>query len=172
MESFEKYFKDWINWKVEKQLKAIDTISIESGVDASEWFKNDFIKRQLNDYTGDDFLDVVLEDFVCHFAWEFDKLFEGCLPIVYTNIYGEKSHGTFMALEYNKKTVGIKIAKRYNTKEEIEDVENLIKSIPVEKRNDLMKNKLFSYVINQTNLEIFSKNDIRYLKLKNLQSYE
>jgi hypothetical protein len=172
MEIFEDYFKSWINWKVEKQLKAIDIIANESGVDASEWFKNVFMRRNIEDFSGDNFLDDILENFVCHLAYYFDSLFDGYLPSIKTNVYGEKSFNTYMALSYDKKNNGIKIDKRYNTRTEIEDVENLIKSIPVEKRNELMKNKLFYYIINQTKLEIFSKNDIRYLKLKKLSSDE
>ena len=36
---------------------------------------------------------------------------------------------------------------------------------------DLMENKLFSHIVLQTNLKIYSKNDIRVLKLKKL-NYE
>jgi len=172
MKNFEDYFKSWINWKVEKQLKAIDIISNETGVDASDWFKNGFMKRGIGDYSGDNFLDDLLENFVCHLSREFDKLFKGYLPISHSNMYKEESYGTFMALVYNKKSNGVKIDMRYETKNEISEIVERIKSIPVEQRLGLMKNKLFSYIINQTKLEIFSNNDMRYLKLKNLSNYE
>ena len=172
MENFENYFNSWINDRVEKQLKAIDIIANETDIDSKDWFENNFMKRQINDHSGDDFLYVILENFLCHLSNRFDKLFEDYLPVSYKNLYGESSYGTYMALVYNPKTDGVQIDFDCEEENEIKEIEELICSISVEGKIELMKNKLFSYIINQTKLEIFSKNDIRYLKLKNLNSYE
>jgi hypothetical protein len=77
-----------------------------------------------------------------------------------------------MSLVYNIETAGVQIDFDYEEEDEIKEIEELIRSISVDGKVELMKNKLFSYIINQTKLEIFSKKDIRYLKLKKLSSDE
>jgi hypothetical protein len=47
----------------------------------------------------------------------------------------------------------------------------LIKTLTIDQRQELMKDKLFSYIVNKTNLKIFSKKEIRYLKLKKLNEF-
>jgi hypothetical protein len=172
MKNFENYFNSWINDKVKKQLEAIDIIANEVDIDAKDWFKNKFMKRQINNYACDEFLDVILDNFLCHLSNKFDSLFENYLPVSYKNIYEEYSYGTYMSLVYNIETAGVQIDFDYEEEDEIKEIEELIRSISVDGKVELMKNKLFSYIINQTKLEIFSKKDIRYLKLKKLSSDE
>jgi hypothetical protein len=86
MKNFENYFNSWINDKVKKQLEAIDIIANEVDIDAKDWFKNKFMKRQINNYACDEFLDVILDNFLCHLSNKFDSLFENYLPVSYKNM--------------------------------------------------------------------------------------
>ena len=47
-----------------------------------------------------------------------------------------------------------------------------MKKVKLSQKEELMKNKLFSTIVTQTNLKIYSSNDIRVLKLRNLKNIE
>ena len=46
-----------------------------------------------------------------------------------------------------------------------------MKKLTLDQKLELMKNNLFSHIVNKTNLKIFSKKNIRVLKLRNLNDY-
>ena len=165
MKSFETTFNKWINNKIGSQIKIINKISIETDVDAEIWFNQNFLSRNVSDYSGTEFLDEMLEDYLCYIGQEFNKKVGKYLKSTGTNIYNKPIFDLYITLEYNFKNNYIFINEKYGCRE---DIENIIKSISLNDRNDLMKDKLFSYVVNKTKLNIFSDKDIRALKLKQL----
>ena len=165
MKSFETIFNNWISSKVEFQLKIIDNIASETGVDPEKWFIENFLRRQLGDYTEDDFLNVLLQEYISYLSNEFDKIIGVYLESDKHNIYGEPIYDIYITLEYDFDNNNIFINEEYGERVNIEKV---IQSVSLNNRSVLMKNKLFSYIINKTNLNIFSKKDIRALKLKQL----
>jgi hypothetical protein len=165
MKSFETIFNNWISSKVEFQLKIIDNIASETGVDPEKWFIGNFLRQQLGDYTEDNFLNVLLQEYISYLSNEFDKIIGVYLESDKHNIYGEPIYDIYITLEYDFDNNNIFINEEYGERVNIEKV---IQSVSLNNRSVLMKNKLFSYIINKTNLNIFSKKDIRALKLKQL----
>jgi len=165
MKSFETIFNNWISSKVEFQLKIIDNIASETGVDPEKWFIENFLRRHIGDYTEDDFLNVLLQEYIGYLSNEFDKIVGVYLESDKHNMYGEPIYDIYITLEYDFDNNNIFINEEYG---ERVDIEKVIQSVSLNNRSVLMKNKLFSYIINKTNLNIFSKKDIRALKLKQL----
>ena len=164
MEKFKDVFYNWIDKKVNTQIVMIDKICEELDLDPKEWF-NVFFKRDLGCYTGTEFLNEMLPNFIYYISREFEKpLYKYCQPKGY-NIYKEPYLSLDLNLRYNLET-GFLI-KKQNKKE----FKELMSTLKLNQKLDLMKNKLFSHIVLQTNLKIFSKNDIRVLKLKKL-NYE
>ena len=73
MKSFETTFNKWINNKIGSQIKIINKISIETDVDAEIWFNQNFLRRNVSDYSGTEFLDEMLEDYLGYIGNEFDN---------------------------------------------------------------------------------------------------
>jgi len=167
MDNFETFFKFWINKKVRKQLNVIDEISKETGIDAKNWFINDFLVRNINNHAGDEFLDVLLENFLLELSNKFEYLFKDYIEPERYNIYKEPIFDINISLDYDYKNNCI-IIDEYTTDDDKEHIIKIIKSLTLEQKLELMNNKIFSYVINKTKLEVFSIKDIRALKLKSL----
>lgn len=162
MEKFSDSFKNWLINKVDYQLEIIDKICAELDIDAKEWFIL-FKKRNLGDYTGDQFLGELSESFIFYINGEFEKSLLKYLPPKGYSIYKTPYLSLELTIKYDLKT-GFYIRQTSDHRE----FYNLIKKLTLDQKEDLMTNKIFSHIVNQTKLEIFSKRDIRYLKIKHL----
>lgn len=164
MENFKKLFYDWTAKKVDYQLECIDKICFELDISADEWFKK-FLNRNAKDYSGSEFLDEMLSDFVWHINREFQKpLLKYIKPEGY-NIFKEPYLAISVNLKYNLKN-GFRIKKK-NKKKFIK----FCSVLTLNQKQDLMTDKLFSYIINQTNLNFYSKKELRALKLQKINEY-
>lgn len=166
MEKFNIIFNKFISKKVGTQIEQIEKICSDFDIDASIWFNNDF-KRNYGCYTGTDFLKEMLPHFVYYLSGEFEKLILKYVEPSGYNCYKEPYLGLDMELEYCDGEFVV-----FNNKKEYKkSFKNVIKKLTLTQKEELMKNKLFCAIVNQTNLKIYSKSDIRVLKLKNLNEY-
>jgi len=163
MTTFEDTFNVWMNKKVKHQLEIIDNISSETDINPQKWFTENFLRRQVDDFTGTEFVSVLLENYLCYLSNCFDRIVGDYLESTHNNVYGEPIFDIYMTLEYSYDKNKLFINEQFG---EISDIESVIKSISIDNRYELTKNKLFSYIINETKLNIFSNKEIRALKLK------
>jgi len=163
MENFKKIFNDWINNKVDYQIDAIDKICNELNIQPNEWFSH-YLNRNSGDFSRADILNEMLSYFLFYISNEFQKpLFKYITPKGH-NIYNEPYLGLGFNLKYNLES-GLYIKKKQRKKFRKFCDENLT----FDQKKDLLYNdNLFSRIINKTNLKIFSKREIRTLKLQKL----
>jgi len=164
MENFKKLFFDWMTNKVDYQVEAIDKICNELGMFPNEWFSK-YLNRNAKDYSGSDFLVEMLPDFVWYISKEFQKPLHKYIEPKGYNIFKEPYLAIGLNLKYNLNT-GFSIKKK-NKKKFIK----LCSVLTLTQKQDLMTDKLFSYIVNQTNLKIFSKKELRALKLKKINEF-
>lgn len=157
---FKDLFNSWITINTNSQLETIDEICKLLDIKADDWFSNYFHR---NDFTGDSFLHELRSDFVFYISGEFEKqLLKYIEPSGY-NIYKHPYLSVDLDLDYNKE-IGFFVCSD-------EGFNKYVKKLTLNQKIDLMQNKLFSTIVIQTKLEIYSKNDIRALKLKSLNEY-
>lgn len=165
MKDFNKIFKDWIDSKLSNQIESIDKISKQLEIDPEKWFKTQYLRRSVDHYSGTDFLNVMLDNFLFYVRLEFEKeLLKYVKPKGY-NIYNEP----YLSLEWDilySENKGL-----YLKKNSRKNFRKFIKSLTLEQREELMKNNFFNNVITKTNLKIFNIKELRYLKLKKLKNY-
>lgn len=158
--SFKDLFNDWIKDKTNSQLEVIDEICDLLGISANLWFAHYFDK---NDFTGQNFLHELRENFIFYVSLEFQRcLLKYVKPSGY-NIYKEPYISMDFDLNYIKGGGFIVMNHK--------DFNKIIKTLTLSQKEDLMKNKLFSTIVIQTKLKIYSKKDIRVLKIKSLNEY-
>ena len=161
MESLKEYFNNWIIRKTDYQICEVDRICQEVDIDPTIWFNNHFIKN-FGDFTDTDVLDEILSTFIYHIENKFSQYLLKYMPPDGLNIFNEPYISIDMDLKHKKSKLSIdkKGRKKFRKK---------ISNLTLNQKVELMKeNKLFSYIVTQTNLEIFSKREIRVLKLRNL----
>lgn len=155
--SFKELFNDWIRNKTNSQLDTIDEICSLLDMSANLWFANYFEK---NDFTGMTFLHEMKENFVFYISCEFQKqLLKYIKPDGY-NIYREPYISMDFDLDYIKGKGFIIMSRK--------DFNKISKKLTLNQKEDLMKNKLFSTIVIQTKLKIYSKTNIRVLKIRSL----
>lgn len=159
MKTFKDVFNSFIEKETEKDIKIISDLCLKMNIDPSEWFKH-YIERDTDYFTGIDFLSELLDKFLFYIQNKFDECMMKYIPESGSNIFGEPYLSIDYEIVYNKD--GLNIKKYKNISRFIK------KNLTISQKEDLMKNILFSYIVNETNLEIYSKKDIRYLKLKKL----
>jgi hypothetical protein len=163
MENFKDFFNNWIGQKVNYQLESIDKICNKLDINAEEWFKS-FLERRMRDYSGSQFLDDLHSDFIYFIQMEFEKVLLKYVPASGKNIYQEPYIALEMTLKYAE------VNDIFYIKEKgMENFRQLMLTLTLGQKEDLMENRLFSQIVNQTKLEIFSKKEIRLLKLKKLK---
>jgi hypothetical protein len=162
----ENILSTFITDRVGDQLKIIDGICFEFDIDPSIWFNYDF-KQNLSSCNGADFLKELLPNFIYYISRCFERqILEYVEPNGY-NIYREPYLHIDWELEYkNGKFHNVSDKKEYQ-----KSFNEIIKKVKLSQRRELMKNKLFNAIVTQTNLEIYSKSDIRALKLMQLNEY-
>ena len=158
METFREVFDNFIKEKTQDDVLIISDLCVKTGVDPNMWLKY-YIKRESGSQTGTDFLDDMLSLFIFYLHNEFVKCLMKYIEPVGKNIYGEPYIHVDFEVVY-KYNIGLSI-KHGKT----------FKDLPLKilQKQELMKNKLFSFIVNETKLEIYNKNDIRYLKLLSLK---
>lgn len=162
--NFENIFNNWIDKKTKHQIEIIDEICEKSGVDANDWFKNYYLNRYQDEFSESDILDELLNYFAYYLEDKIQEQF-----IKYIEPDGYSIYNTPYLSDFSPDTI-IKIKSdgsfkiKYNKKE----YKNILKRLKLKEKEELLKNKLFFYMVEQTNLKIFSKKDIRYLKLRKL----
>jgi len=164
MENFKNVFYGWVTNKVDYQVNCIDKICNDLDISANEWFSK-YLNRNAKDYSGADFLSEMLSDFIWHISREFQKpLLKYIEPEGY-NIFKEPYLAITLNLKYDLND-GFSIKKK-NKKKFVK----FCSVLTVTQKQDLMTNKLFSHIINQTNLNFFSKKELRALKIKKINEY-
>lgn len=164
MNNFSIIFYEYIHSKTDSQLQIINKICSELEIDPTEWF-NKFRKRDCPDYSGTRFLDEMLSNFIFYLSREFEKPLYKYFPPQGYNIYNEPYLSLYLDLSYNLET-------GFHAKKGVKKFRKMMKMINLVQKQDLMTNKLFSQIVNQTKLKIYSKKDIRYLKLKKINEYD
>lgn len=156
--NFSQIFTDYINKKTNNQILIVDKICEDAKIDANLFFK--FYLKQCNSYTGTDLFNEILSDFLYYLHLEFVKVLMIYVPIKGVNIHNEPYIDYYLNLKYlNKKGLT-------STKKSSKKFRKL--NLTFSQKEELMKNYYFSYIVNQTKLKIYSKKDIRVLKLKSL----
>lgn len=164
MENFKKLFYDWTGKKVDHQIACIDKICSELNISPNNWFSV-YLSRNAKDYSGADFLSEMFSDFIWFVGKEFQKpLLKYIKPEGYS-IYNEPYLALSLNLKYNLQS-GFSVKKK-NKKKFVK----FCSVLTLDQKQDLMTDKLFSYIINQTNLNFFSKKELRALKLKKINEY-
>lgn len=160
MMSFKVLFNDWIRNITNSQLETIDEICELLGISANLWFANYF---ERNDFTKQDFIHELRSSFIFYVAGEFEKCLLKYIEPSGKNIYREPYISMDFELDYIKnKGFIIMNRKGFN---------KISKKLTISQKEDLMKIKLFSTIVIQTKLKIYSKKDIRFLKIKSLNEY-
>lgn len=163
MGEFREYFNSWVNNKVDYQLDAIDKICVDVNIYPNQWFSK-FLSRTANDCSGVDFLNDMLSDFIWYLSREFQKpLLQYIKPEGY-NIYNEPYLSISLHLKYDL-SKGLYIKKNRRKK-----FQKFCKVLTLTQKEDLMNDKLFSYIISETNIKFFTKKEMRTLKLKKINS--
>lgn len=157
---FSQIFTDFISKKTDNHLMIVDKICQDANLDGNLFLK--FYLKQSSSYTGTDIFNEILSDFLYYLHLEFQKLLLKYVPAAGKNVYNEPYLKFFLDLKYSEES-GLVATKKCHKK-----FKKLMKTLTFSQKEDLMKNYYFSYIVNQTNLKIYSKKDIRYLKLKTL----
>jgi len=173
MEKFQNIFNDFINQQIGNQIQIIDKICEDLSVNGVEidsrlWF-NKYLKRNCPDYSGTEFLYEMLNNFIFYISKEFEKPLYKFFPPKGYSIYKEPYLS--LDLEFKYKLNSEFIGEFFLKKESKKEFKNMMKMITLTQKIELMENKLFSYIVHQTNLKFFSKKDIRVLKLKSINEY-
>lgn len=159
METFRNIFDSWISKKVDYQISEIDRISKELNIDVEKWFNK--FKRRSSDYSGLDALNEFLSDFTFYISGEFQKLLLQYLLPKGFNIYNEPYLSVH--IQYDN---GF-----FLDKEDTKEIKKHIKQLTLEQKQELLKNKLFSYLVDETKIKILTKKETRFLKLKTINEY-
>lgn len=162
--NYKEVFNKWIDIRMNYQLEAIDKIATDLDIDMYKWHYSYFLKRTTG-FTGFDALDEILSEFLFYLDNEFKKVLLTYIPADGKNIYGEPYLLLDFNLVYDNDGINVK-------KNEAKNFKKLVRTLTFSQREELMKNKLFSYIVIKTNLKIYSNNDIRILKLRNLNEYQ
>lgn len=166
MENLESIFNKWLNKKLNNQIPIIDEICEKTGLNPKVWFKK-FLNEDTGMYSGYDFIENLLDSFSVYLTLEFESyLVEYIKPDGY-NVNNKPFYGLFINIE-DLSEGDIVDFELYIDDEDSENFIKKIECLSLSQKEKLMKNKLFSYIINKTNFQFLSNNDIRALKLKNL----
>ena len=163
MEKFSTIFYDYIHNKTDYQLQVIDKICSELEINSTIWFSL-FRKRDCPDHPGTQFLDEMLPNFIFYINGEFEKVLHKYFPPRGYNIYKEP-YLIFDSFEIKYDSeIGFFM-------EDEKELEEMLKTLTLSQKQDLMQNKLFFYIVNQTKFEIYNKRNIRALKLKSIKEF-
>lgn len=168
MEKLANIFNNWIDKKIGNQIFIIDTICEETELNQKLWFDN-FLKNDMGLFSGTDFIDYMLEQFSVYLTSEFVYNFSKYIEPDRYSVSGKPLYDIFISIYGNSKKDNTHFEFKIDD-HNFEAFNNLLKKLTLIQKEELMKNKLFSYVINQTNTKIFSNNDIRLLKLNRLKN--
>jgi hypothetical protein len=164
METFKELFDNYIKRKSSYDVEVITKLAIKLDIDHNNWFNNHFLNRNCTFYNANEFLTELLSSFIFYIEKEFNKVLLQYVKEHGISIYNEPYLSIGYELYYNDKK-GIYIKNKKN-------LSNFIKeSFTFKQKQELIKNKLFFTIVNETNLKIYSKNDNRYLKLIKLNEY-
>lgn len=159
--NFKDTFNDWMKKGTDHQLEVIDEICQLLDITYDDWFA-EFLNRRMRDY-GVDFLKELRSDFIFYVSGEFQKcLLKYIKPDGY-NIHKKPYLSIDLEFDYIPNKGFIIMNKK--------SVNKTFKKLTINQKEELMKNKLFSTIVIQTNLKIYSKTDIRFLKIKSLNEY-
>jgi len=160
MKTFKETFEEWMNKKVDNQLSEIDKIATELDFDTKKWFE--FYRRRNGDYSGTEFLENLLSDFTFHISREFQKILCQYVTPKWYNIYNEPYLG--FCIDYES-------GNFFLNKGDKKILKKLFKQLTIEQKQELSKNKLFSYILDKTKAKLISKREVRFLKLNIINGY-
>ena len=152
-------FISWIDSNIKYQFDIIDEICKDLDISPEDWFYDRFLRRDIRDYVGKDILLNMFDSFINYISRELGKTLIGFLPPKGYDIYNEPYYGIFILYEDGF----------YFDEEDTVAFLTLMKKLTAEQKLQLMENKIFSYIVNQTKVKIFSKKEVRMLKLRNIE---
>lgn len=164
MKTAKQIFNRYLNEKVGNQISIVDEICEKTGLDTQKWFT--FFIDELDMYSGDDFLNSILDNFSVYLTNEFEKKLVKYIKPTGYSINNTPYYDIFISVaDITEDENDIKFELVVD-EEYIETFSKVIKKLTLTQKEELLKNKLFLYIINQTNLDFLSNNDIRALKLR------
>lgn len=164
MKTAKQIFNRYLNEKVDNQIYIVDEICEKTGLDTQKWFT--FFIDELYMYSGDDFLNNILDNFGVYLTTEFEKKLVKYIKPTGYSINNTPYYDIFISVvDITEDENDIKFELVVD-EEYIETFSKVIKKLTLTQKEELLKNKLFLYIINQTNLDFLSNNDIRSLKLR------
>ena len=156
---FDKIFKDWITKKSDSHVKWIDYMADETGLDPAEWFS--LYLGELGHYAGDGFLISMSDSFSFFIYKKFEQLFMKYIP--------PRGHSMYNTpYLFDSFSVDVDLYQQKIVYENVSELATINNSLSVEQRMDLFQHKLYRYIMNETKTEIFTKKEIRQLKLKKI----
>jgi hypothetical protein len=160
MENFKDYYANWIKKKTETQVDFISKYCEEIGIDPKTWFSF-YIQRHGGDCSGSQILTDMGETFAYFLQCELEDILLKYLPPKGYNMYKEPYLVIDIEFFFREDRLFIKNKDK-------EKFTEYCKQLTLDQKYEIMQNKLYSYISDQTNLNICSKKDMRYMKLKKL----
>lgn len=161
MENFKDYYANWIKKKTETQVDFISKYCEETGIDPKIWYSF-YMQRHGGDCSGSQILTDMGETFAYYLQCELEIILLKYIKPKGYNMYKEPYLGLDVDFQFREDKLFIK------NKELKKFTEYCSTQLTLDQKYEIMKNKLYSYISAQTNLNICSKKDMRYMKLKKL----
>ena len=145
-----KLFDDYVYNKTRQDIIKIDKLCIELDIEPNDfWY---FYLKNKNDFSGVDFISSILTYFYYFLDNRVNKVFEN---------QGIKMHCFFFYTEENNVFLG-------NSSEGLVEFKEKIVDADFDVKKKLVENKIFSHLLKKSKTNIFTKKQIRVLKLENL----
>lgn len=162
MKDFKEVFNKWLSDLIKNDFDEINKLSSLLKLNVEEFF-NHFLSRRKDDCCGTEIITEIFDDFIFYVSMRFQDPINKHLPIAGYNIYKEPTYGLYINLKYD--------SEFFFSKEDKRDLKRVFKKFTLSQKKELMQNHIFSYIINQTKFKIFSKKEIRCLKLRDIDEH-
>ena len=96
MKTAKQIFNRYLNEKVGNQISIVDEICEKTGLDTQKWFT--FFIGELNMYSGDDFLNNILDNFSVYLTTEFEKKLVKYIKPTGYSIYNTPYYDIFISV--------------------------------------------------------------------------
>lgn len=134
---FKEFFNDWVDKNFGTQINSISKLCTRFDIDPEKWFVG-YMKQNKEDYAGTGVFDNMEENFIWHLHKQFEAMIMANLPDVKKYAPGSYLFEKFeMVFDFQSDKM------IFNG---IEEIIHFISLIPIEKRTELEKNNLYSYI--------------------------
>jgi len=139
---FKEFFNGWIDKNYGKQIASISQLCARFDIDPETWFVG-YMKQNKEDYAGTGVFDNMEENFLWHLHKQFEAMIMANLPDLkkYAKAVTEDRFYIFEKFEMDFNFKSDKM-----TFNGLEEIIHFISLIPIEKRTELEKNNLYSYI--------------------------